>query len=474
MIELEPFQREFETGALADGIRTAVLSGPRGLGKSSFAAYLVCRILDPQDPLFRPGTESVLISGSLEQGRIINRLAREDLEKKGIYRFRDSTVGVGVSHPASNTAVSVRASNGKTLFGLIRCPYVLCDEPGAWEVNSGRTVFDAIQSSMGKPGSPLRALYFGTMAPSLSGWWVDMVNKGTHGSTYVMSFSGSKETWDKWATIKKCNPLTRISPDFRKVLLEERDAAKHDNRLKSRFLSYRLNIPTGDSSQMLLTVEDWANVTARPVGARDGVPIVGLDLGGGRSWHSAIALYPSGRVEALAVAPGIPSIQDQERRDVVPRGTYQKLVDGGKLLVATGLRVQPASQLMDAVRAEWGKVAGIVCDRFRINELQDCVNGTPVSPRVTRWSEASNDIRDLRKLALDGPLSCPVDSRPLLEASLSVSVVKCDDQGNTRLTKGDSNGKARDDVSAALTMAAGAFERSNQGKKNGGAYLGMT
>ena len=332
-------------------------------------------------------------------------------------------------------------------------------------------MFDAIQSSMGKPGSPLRALYVGTLAPSLAGWWHDLVAKGTQGSTYVLCLQGNKEKWMDWQTIRKCNPLTRISADFRQTLREERDAAKHDNRLKSRFLSYRLNVPTGDSSQMLLTVSDWANVTARPVPDRAGLPIVGLDLGGGRAWHSAIALWPSGRCEALAVAPGIPSIADQERRDIVPKGTYQTLVAGGKLRIATGLRVQPAKQLMDAVRDEWGTVAGIVCDRFRIHELQDCVNGTPVSARVTRWSEAANDIRDLRKLALDGPLACPEDSRPLLEASLSVATVKSDDQGNTRLTKGDTNGKARDDVAAALTMAAGAYARTRATKKKGG-YLG--
>ena len=50
----------------------------------------------------------------------------------------------------------------------------------------------------------------------------------------------------------------------------------------------------------------------------------------------------------------------------------------------------------------------IVCDRFRLPELQDCVNGTPVVPRVTRWSEASEDIRALRRMALDRPLARPI------------------------------------------------------------------
>ena len=40
------------------------------------------------------------------------------------------------------------------------------------------------------------------------------------------------------------------------------------------------------------------------------------------------------------------------------------------------------------------------------------------------------DIRALRQLAVDGPLSAEVESRPLLAASLSVAMVKNDDAGN--------------------------------------------
>ena len=47
------------------------------------------------------------------------------------------------------------------------------------------------------------------------------------------------------------------------------------------------------------------------------------------------------------------------------------------------------------------------------------------------------------------------DSRALLAASLSVALVKNDDQGNTRLAKRGSNNTARDDVAAALVLAAG-------------------
>ena len=268
--------------------------------------------------------------------------------------------------------------------------------------------------------------------------------------------------------IRRCNPLTAISPAFRAKLLSERDKARADTRLKARFLSYRLNVPTGDESTVLLTTDDWALVTARPVPEPEGRPIVGIDLGGGRAWSAAVAVWRNGRTEAVACAPGIPSIAAQEKRDRVPGGTYQKLVDAGVLHVSAGLRVQPPGALLALVRP-W-MPSFVVCDRFRLPELLDVAGRLPIVPRKTRWSEASADIRSLRKGAADGPLAVEPGSRELLAASLAVTTVKPDDAGSVRLVKRKNN-TARDDPSAAWTLAAGA--RSRLPPVSTGAYLGV-
>ena len=63
-------------------------------------------------------------------------------------------------------------------------------------------------------------------------------------------------------------------------------------------------------------------------------------------------------------------------------------------------------------------------------------------------------------MAADGPLAVEESSRPLLAASLAAATVKNDDQGNTRLAKRDpGNNTGRDDVAAALVLAAGAWAR---------------
>ena len=96
-----------------------------------------------------------------------------------------------------------------------------------------------------------------------------------------MAYQGNPESWDSWSTIRKANPLAAAFPESRKVLLAERDSARGDPRLKARFLSYRLNVPSADESTMLLDVDDWKRMERRDVPPRNGLPIVGVDLRGG-------------------------------------------------------------------------------------------------------------------------------------------------------------------------------------------------
>ena len=344
-------------------------------------------------------------------------------------------------------------------MGIVGCPLAVADEPGSWEVTGGQLMADALMTAQGKPGSTLRLLMIGTLAPAVSGWWHDLVSAGSTGSTYVMALQGDPATWDRWPTIRRANPLTAISAEFRRKLREERDKARSDSRLRARFLSYRLNVPTADESKVLLTVGDWSRVTARPVPEPAGRPVVGVDLGGGRSWSAAVALWRSGRVEAFAVAPGVPDIAAQEKRDRVPAGTYTRLVESGRLTLAAGVRVPSPAALVDRIMP-W-RPASVTCDRFRLAELQDAAGGrVRILPRVARWSDAAFDIRALRKTAADGPLAVEESSRGLLTASLAAAKVANDDQGNTRMVKRDAgNNTGRDDVAAALVLAAGAWAR---------------
>ena len=283
---------------------------------------------------------------------------------------------------------------------------------------------DSLFTAQGKPGSDLKWILIGTLAPMATHpghWRFDLVAKGTTDETHVQSFQDDVASWDQWQTIRKANPLTAISASFRKKLLRERGQARGDSRHKARFLSYRLNVPSADESQTLFTVDDWAMLTSGEVPEREGAPTVGVDLGGGRALSAAVGIWPNGRCEAMAVVPGIPSIEDQERRDRTPKGSYQTLLEVGALEVAEGLRVQPPAQLVEAIMRKWGIPRVIVCDRFRLADLQDAAKGIRLEPRVTQWSDSSSDIRSLRKITRDGPLAVAEDSRLLIAASLIAS-----------------------------------------------------
>ena len=468
---LRPFQKRFVKGALAPGVDVSALSIPRGNGKSWLAAHLIERGLTPGDSLHVPGGEYILCAASLEQARLCFRFVRAALEPRGGYSFVDASNRIGIRHTASKTVLRVMSSNAKGAFGIVGTPLLVADEPGAWEVLGGEMMNDAIVTALGKPGSPMRAVFIGTLAPAMAGWWHDLVKAGSTDASYVQALRGDADKWDTWAEIKRVNPLTAISPEFRKRLKLEREEARGDSRLKARFLSYRLNVPSGDESTMLLTVDDWQRVRERETPPRDGRPIVAVDLGAGRAWSAAVAVYRNGRTEALALAPGIPDIAAQEKRDRVSAGTYESLVSAGLLHIADGLRVQPPAMLADLIAETWGPVAGVIADRFRLPDLADA--GLPgLEPRMTRWSESSEDIRALRKMSKDGPLSVDPGSAPLLEASLAVASVKNDSSGNVRLQKRGSNNTSRDDVAAALTLGAGAHQRRDKTPRKGGVYRG--
>ena len=187
---------------------------------------------------------------------------------------------------------------------------------------------DALDTAIGKPGTDLKVIYIGTLAPSRSGWWSDLIQGGSGGSTYVQALRGDLKRWDQWSEIRRVNPLVEISGEFRKTLLEERDKARRDSRLKARFLFVQAERSDGRRERaMLLTVSDYEDMTKRSVPDREGRPTCS-----GRSRRltglvcCAWRLWPNGRIECRAVAPGLPSLADQERSAIGQR--VRNLSDG--------------------------------------------------------------------------------------------------------------------------------------------------
>ena len=461
--ELLPFHKRWLKRAFADDVKIAVLSCPRASAKTWLIGQLAAQALTPGSPTFEAGREVIGVSASMEQSRVMLSFARAALkDREHEYRWLDSGQRLAVTHTATQTKFRILSSSGKRAMGLEAFSTIYADEPAAWESRNGAVMWDAIRTALGKrPGQ--RLLLIGTRAPAEAGsWWPELLEAGSGPGVHVEVMAAPDEdAWDAWATIRRCNPMARVNPELRKVLLLERDQARRNATLRPSFEAYRLNRLIGVSKAMLLSLMDWRAVLEREPPEREGQPVLGLDLGGERAWSGAVAMWPNGRMECFAMLPGLPDLAERERMDAVPRGSYQRLFDAGVMIVDEGRRRARPELLIDHLEDRDIRPANVVCDRFLLSTLRDAAAGRwRISPRRTRWSEATEDIAALRTLALDGPplLSITPESRALMSFSFSQAEVATDDQGSTRLVKTRDH-RSRDDVAMAAVLAAGEIVR---------------
>ena len=461
-LPLRPFQKRFLKEVQSDKHDICCLSLARSNGKSFLAAEILAPYLDPTSKVFDASKEVGLVSSSLKTCRIVFRYLRENLGEEG-YTYADSSNRLAIKVDDYNVRLEVFSSDARRAQGIVNVSLIVCDEPAAWPPNS--IMYETLITALGKPNSRLRLVFVGTLAPAPPGsWWPNLISRGSVPGTFVQCIAcDDLDRWDSWAQARKCNPLVNLPGEegkrFRQTLLRARDEARRDSRLKSSYISFRLNTPCGDESTVLLTLQDWRLVKARPVPPRPASkPCVGIDLGQSRSWHACCAWWPNGRVEAFAMCGGVPSIEQKEREDLEDRNVYQRLVDSGHLVIDPGLRAPRVSEFVKEIRRRWGVPYVVIADLFKLEEFKDCHLPCPLITRRKRWSESTYDIGALRKFASDGPMAIQEESRNVVLHSLTNSRVKPDESGGIRLVKKDKS-TSRDDIANCLVLAAGAIKR---------------
>ena len=449
-------------GAFGKSIRIAALSMPRGNAKSFLCARIAALFLEPHFKLGVGPNEVVIVSGSLEQSRIIFSFIKEALAgREKEFRFCDSSQRLEVVNKATGSRVRAISSSAKRAMGLATFQLIIGDEPAAWEDRDGRLMFDALRQALGKRKDQ-RLLLIGTLAPSEPGtWWPELIKAGTNKQTGVFVTcikADEEEDWEDWETVKKANPMFKLNRTLRDTVYKEWKEAQQNPYLKPSFEAYRLNRLVETREEMLCRVEAWQEVENRPVPPREGKPILGLDLGAFRSWSAIWALWPNGRSECFAMCGSIPSLEEREKQDAVPRGLYEKLRQEGTLLIDDGVRVARPSTLIDKLIVLGIEPEVIYCDRFLLETLLDVLPANwNLIERKTRWSEATEDISGFRRLIADGPLSIVEQCRTLAKFALSQAVV-LEDEGNLRVSK-KRKWKSRDDVAICGTLAGGALAR---------------
>ena len=453
------FHQAFIRGTFDGDIQIAALSCPRGNAKSWLFGQLMAQALIPGSPLYTRGFEDLCVAGSLDQARVMVQFMRQVLEPKGDeWVFVDSSQRLQVKHTATNTRVRVLSSSAKRALGIANFRRIYCDEPGSWEARNGELLWSALTTSLGKvPGQSV--LIAGTIAPaSPESWWPEHLEGGNGPGRYVQVVQADpSEPWDQWRTIQRANPMVWHNAALRRTILRERDEARKLDKKRPTFEAFRLNRLVDVINDPLVQVDDWKAVERRPVPPRKGRPIVGWDSGAERSWSAAWCLWPNGRSECYALAPGIPSLQVRERQDAQPRGLYVGLHAVGNLLVDVGRRVSRPEVLVKHLRRKGINPRVVYCDRFQLGALRDAAPW-PIQPRITRWSESTEDIGAFWRLVKDGPFSVDKPSRPLARLGMGQAVVERDSSGNCRLKKKRSV-RSRDDVAVAGVLASGGLER---------------
>ena len=452
---LLPFQSAFVSAVCRKDrpVSIAALSCPRGNGKSWLAGLLVARSLTPGDPLHEDGVENVLVAASRAQAAIVLDFTRAFLADQEGYRWRLD----GVEHLASRARVKVISSDSRRAMGLgANVRLAICDEPGSWAPQSGRRLWDAVCTGLGKRTMTIIAI--GTLAPApLTGpasWWPATVAAGSGNATHVVLLQAAADRWESFDEVLRVNPVAAVNPHLRRALEREHQAALESDRAARTFAQYRLNIP-GEKvdSQPLITSAEWERVCTKPIPEISGKPVIGLDLGGTRSWSAACSIWPSGRIESWAIAPGKPSLSDQEKEDQVAEGTYLELVRSGGLAVDEGQHVPSIERLLSRVW-NWNPTA-IICDNYRAPELYEVVSGrVRIIERARSGGEATGNIQALRSLLLDSNAAVTEPSRALLGAAWAQTNLVISAEGLVKVTKIDAR-RSRDDAAASLLLAAG-------------------
>ena len=468
----EPFavlgwQRRFVRGAFRPGVRSSSLSVGRGNGKTALVAGIAAASLD--GPLAVPRGETLLVASSFEQARIafehVIAFMGDKLRHKQIWRVRDSMNVARIEHRETGARVRCIGSDPRRAHGLAPV-LVLADEPSQWPTATGERMVAALRTAAGKqPHSRFVAL--GTRPADESHWFGKML---AGGADYAQVHAARpedprfhKRVW------QRANPSLAHLPDLLDALRDEARQARADPSLLASFEALRLNLGTSDVEvQSLLDAGTWTAIEGEA--ARTGPCVWGVDLGTSAA-QSAVACYwpATGRLEALAAFPQIPSLEERGLRDGVG-GLYRDCARRGELL-QLGRSSADATALLGAALDRFGRPAAVVADRWREADLRDALHkgripAAALELRGMGYKDGGEDVRTFRKACVDGH----VTPRPslLLRAAMSEAVTTTDPAGNSKLSKGTEGGRrrrARDDAAAAAVLAVSAGTRRRDALK---------
>ena len=462
--QLLPWESRFLRGAFGPDVDTAALSIARGNGKTALCGAIAAAAV--AGPLAVPRGACLVVASSYEQARILFAFALDYLKpwlesEPDRWRVLDSSTASRVEDRKTGAVLRAIGSDPRRAHGEAPRLAIL-DEPAQWRPNDSARMFAALETAKGKiPDARLIAL--GTRPASGGSWFAKLLEGGPH--IYAQSHAAPPDAaLDDVTAWERANPSLSHFAALRGAVEREAARALADASLAPMFKALRLNAGVADTEgATLIDAASWERCEADDLPPRSGPLVLGVDLGGASAMTAAAAYWPrTGRLEAMAWFPAVPSLAERGLRDGVGR-LYVELAERGELKTTRG-RTVPVADVMRWALETWGRPAVLAADRFKQAEMQQAIDDAGLSVGVVwrgqGFRDGSEDVRAFRRSVLDGRVTAPPSL--LIRSALSEAVTVSDSSGNEKLAKQTEGGRrlrARDDVAAAAILAVAEGQR---------------
>ena len=403
---LEPWQFDFLDAAFAPGVREATLSIARKNGKSGLAAAIVAYHLSrygaregwrgvgvsvggPQsDQLWQDIFELCQAGGLTDE--IIDRGDKID---KRFNTIRSRPGGFSCEEGAQ---FKLLAANPKASGVGASADLILIDELGAYDDNR-RPLVSNMETAVSARNGRSIALSVEGVANSF------MEERERRAETdpacYYMRFSAPEDSaLDDPKAWRAANPsLDRIKSREYMERMSRRALTVPAEALS--FANLDLNMRVTGMDDCVATPVEWSKIEAETLPERKGPWLLGIDLGGARSFSAAVAIWPeTGRFESLLCCGNRPNLTERGRADAVG-DRYLLMHRQGTLVLAPG-EIPEHAWFIGEIEKRFGPQppALALADHYKHSEFTQALRKSGVAWRaaVRRMGSGPHGAEDLR------------------------------------------------------------------------------
>lgn len=465
-LKLAPFQKAFVEGALAEENSVGVLSIGRGNGKSALSAGLALGALigvwDSQ-----PRRDVILAARTRDQAAVAWRFASvfcaclPDEIQRGLVFRKSPRLEIEFGGKRSDGPHILRAvaADGKSALGSGPTLCIL-DERGHWASDKGDALEAALLTGLGKRNG--RAIIISTSAADDAhpfSRWIDSPPPGT----FVQEHRPAPGLpADDLESLLIANPGAAHGIGATQEWLKRaarQAVARGGSALSSFRIFHRNERVSGESRDLLLSLDQWLGAEVATLPAREGPVVVGIDLGGSASMSAAAFYWPeSTRLEVYGWFPSDPSLIDRGAADGVG-DRYAQMQARGEL-ATLGAKTVPVAEWLGQV---WRKidgqfVAALCADRYKQSELGEAIQragiAAPIIWRGQGFRDGGEDVERFRRSVFDGQVRTAESL--LMRSAISEAVCLRDPANNLKLAKARSLGRIDPAAAAILAIAEGA------------------